>query len=85
MQIVSAPLLPKALQDDTLPLLLHAEEIPTERRRVETGRVSLQARTTSQDHPVDEELTHERVQVERVAIGRMVDAVHLPGRKATPR
>ncbi len=66
---------PKELDDDLLALPLHAEEISIERRRVETGRVRLHVRTTNQDHLVDEELTHERVQVERVAIGRVVDAV----------
>ena len=71
---MSAPLLPKALEDNMLALQLHAEEISIERQRVETARVRLQVRTTSQDHLVDEALTHERVEVERVAIGRMVDA-----------
>ena len=70
---MSIPPLPKALEDDTLSLQLHAEEISIERRRVETGRVKLQVRTASHDHQVDEELTHERVQIERVAVGRVVD------------
>ncbi len=70
---MSEPLLPKAPEDDMLALQLHAEEISIERHRLETGRVKLQVRTTSQDHLVDEELTHERVQIERVAIGRVVD------------
>ena len=60
-------------ENEMLALQLHAEEISIERRQVETGRVRLQVRTTSRDHQVDEHLTHERVQVERVAVGRVVD------------
>ena len=71
---MSTSLPTKALEDDVLALSLHAEEISIARRRVETGRVRVQVHTTSQDHLVDEELTQERVQVERVAIGRVVDA-----------
>ncbi len=71
---MSSPLPPDITERDRLALQLHAEEISIERQRVETGRVRLQVRTTSHDHLVDEELTHERVQIERVAIGRVVDA-----------
>jgi uncharacterized protein (TIGR02271 family) len=55
-------------------LRLHAEEVSVARRRKETGRVRVQVRTTSRDHLVDEELAHERVRIERVAIGRVVAA-----------
>lgn len=70
---MSSPLPPDITGRDRLALQLHAEEISIERQRVEIGRVRLQVQTTSQNHLVDEELTHERVQIERVTIGRVVD------------
>ncbi|MGI4803105.1 MAG: YsnF/AvaK domain-containing protein [Janthinobacterium lividum] len=55
-------------------LPLHAEQIVVARHKLErTVRVNLH--TVSRDHPVDELLTHERVEIERVPIGREVDAV----------
>jgi stress response protein YsnF len=57
--------------DFTVPL--HTEEVAVSRLRVagETVRVSTVVR--EQEQLVDEELTHERVEVERVPIGRPVD------------
>ena len=55
----------------TIPL--HGEELSVARRSVETGRVRVSIGTTEQEHLVDEAVTHERVEVERVAIGRIVD------------
>lgn len=62
------------LEGDRLALPLHAEEVSVERRRVDAGRVRLQICTTRHDHLVDEALARERVEIERVAIGRVVDA-----------
>jgi len=57
--------------DLTVPL--HTEEVTVQKLRVanETVRVSTVVR--EQEQLVDEELTHERVEVERVPIGRPVD------------
>lgn len=61
-----------ALAETVLPL--HAEEVSFARRSVER-RVQVHVRTVTREHPVDEILTHERVEVERVAIGLPVDAI----------
>ena len=55
-------------------LRLHAEEVSVARRTVE-GRVQVHVHTVTREHAVDEALAHERVEVERVAIGRPVDAI----------
>ncbi|MGI3778346.1 MAG: DUF2382 domain-containing protein [Janthinobacterium lividum] len=59
---------------DEAVLRLHAEEVSVGRRSVQ-GRVQVHVHTVTREHVVDEALTHERVEVERVAIGRPVDAV----------
>lgn len=61
-----------ATTDAVLPL--YAEEIAVARRNVER-RVQVHVHTVTREHPVDELLTHERVEIERVAIGRPVDAI----------
>ena len=55
-------------------LRLHAEEVSVARRAVQ-GRVQVHVHTVTREHAVDEALTHERVEIERVAIGRPVDAI----------
>ncbi len=55
-------------------LRLHAEEVSVARRTVE-GRVQVHVHTVTREHAVDEALSHERVEIERVAIGRPVDAI----------
>ena len=55
-------------------LRLHAEEVSVARRTVQ-GRVQVHVHTVTREHAVDEALTHERVEIERVAIGRPVDAI----------
>lgn len=57
----------------TLPVL--AELLLVSKRRVERARVRVSTTTREREQLVDEELTHERVEVERVPIGRTVDAV----------
>jgi stress response protein YsnF len=53
---------------------LHEEGISVERRKVERD-VHVRVHTVNHDHLIDETLTRERVEVERVAIGRPIDAV----------
>ena len=62
-----------AVEGDSV-LRLHAEEVSVARRTVR-GRVQVHVHTVTHEHAVDEALTHERVEVERVAIGRPVDAI----------
>ena len=54
-------------------LQLYAEEVSVARRKVERGGVRVRIQTKMREHFVDEVLTHERVEMERVAIGRPVD------------
>jgi len=53
---------------------LHVEDISIERRKAERD-VRVHVHTVSHDHLIDEAVAHERVEIERVAIGRPVDAV----------
>ena len=55
-------------------LPLYAEQVVVERLRLER-KVQVHLHTVDREHPVDELLTHERVEIERVPIGRQVDAV----------
>ena len=57
-----------------LTLALHAEEISVSKRRVAGETVRVSTVTSERPRLVDEELTHERVEVERVPIGRPIDA-----------
>jgi uncharacterized protein (TIGR02271 family) len=59
-------------QDTVLPL--YAEDVSVTRRKVERGAVRLRVQTETREHVVDENLTLERVEIERIAIGRPVDA-----------
>jgi stress response protein YsnF len=63
------------MQGDEQTLRLLAEEPSVSRRQVEGDTVHVRTVTHLVDWPVDEALTHERVEVERVRIGREVDAV----------
>lgn len=58
---------------DTEVLQLHAEQVEIGRHRRETGHVTVSTVTRTHDHLVDELLASERVDVEHVAIDRMVD------------
>ena len=55
-------------------LPLYAEQIVIARNKSER-KVQVRLHTVSREHPVDELLTHERVEIERVPIGRSIDAV----------
>ncbi len=61
--------------DDEQVLPLLAERVSVSRRRVETG--SLRAAVTTQTHEqiIEEDLVHERVEVERIAVNRVVETV----------
>ena len=60
---------------ETLTLALHAEEIAVDRRSVSEGTVRVATVTREREHLVDEPLTQNRVEVERVAIGRAIDTM----------
>jgi uncharacterized protein (TIGR02271 family) len=57
------------------PVPLYFEEVSVAARKVERDTVRVHVQTTTREQPVDEPLTHERIEIERVAIGRPVDAV----------
>jgi stress response protein YsnF len=52
---------------------LHVEDVLVKRRKVER-KVRVHVHTISHDHLVDEALARETIEIERVAIGRPVDA-----------
>ena len=62
-----------AADPDTLRLL--GEEVSFGKERVETGRVRVRVVTREHEDAVDVPLTRERVEVERVAIGRDIEAI----------
>jgi stress response protein YsnF len=53
---------------------LHVEDVSFNRRKVEHD-VRVHVHTISHDHLIDEPLAHERVEIERLAIGRPIDTV----------
>ena len=59
---------------DEAVLPLYAEQIVVARRKLEQ-KVQVHLHTINREHPVDELLTHERVEIERVPIGRHIDAI----------
>jgi uncharacterized protein (TIGR02271 family) len=61
------------VEEQVIPLL--AEQLSVERRRVETARVIATVTTHHHEHVIEEDLVRERVEVERVPIGRTVDAI----------
>ena len=56
-------------------LALAVEDAVVTRQRIAGDLVRVETSTQNREHLVDEELTHEQVIVERVAINRVVDAV----------
>ena len=64
--------LPLEAQDRSL--ALHDEEIAIVRRQVARATVRVSKTTSSRPHLVQETLTHQRVEVERVPINAYVDA-----------
>ena len=55
-------------------LTLHGEKVEVSRRRVETAVVRATLTTHSREQLVEAELNHERVEVERVSVGRTVES-----------
>ena len=66
----------RATEELVLPLA--AEEIVVGRRRVEGRTVRVVTGTREHEHLVEEALTHERVEIEHVAVDRFVDAIPSP-------
>jgi uncharacterized protein (TIGR02271 family) len=60
---------------DDLVVPLHTEELSVTRRRVTGDTVRVSTATREREQLIDEELTHHRVEIERVVIDRVVDAV----------
>ncbi len=54
---------------------LHVEDVTVSRRKVARSVVRVKTITRSRDQFVKEELSHERVEIERVPIGRYVEAI----------
>lgn len=54
-------------------LRLHAEQLAVTRRTVARGVVQARTVTTQRDQIIDETLSHQRVEVTRVPIGRVVE------------
>ena len=69
----SAVAMASDVEEHVIPLL--TETLSVERRRVESGRVRATVTTQSHEHVIEEDLVHEKVEIERVPIGRTVDAV----------
>jgi uncharacterized protein (TIGR02271 family) len=55
-------------------LPLYTEEISISRRKIEKAVIRVATITQTREELIDEQLTHERVEIERVPIGRMIDA-----------
>ena|ERR1700761_7550732 len=69
-------MLSKKVPDSGEPtILLHAEDFTLDRRSVAGDTVRVETTTRTRDYNIDELLSHTRVQVERVPIGRIVTAV----------
>jgi uncharacterized protein (TIGR02271 family) len=60
---------------DSNTLQLFAEEAHVARRTVETGRVRVATITHTRDHLIDELLARTNVEVERVPVGRTIEAI----------
>jgi stress response protein YsnF len=54
---------------------LNVEKAYVALRKVERGGVRVRVQTNIREHPIDEILTQERVEIERIAIGRPVNVV----------
>jgi uncharacterized protein (TIGR02271 family) len=64
---------PDDIRDTVIPL--HEEELSVSKRQVVTGRVRVETVTREHEQLVDELLALERVEVERIAIGKLIDAM----------
>ena len=64
---------PGDIRDTIIPL--YAEDLSVSKRQVVTGRVRVETVTREHEQLVDEQLARERVEVERIAIGKLIDAI----------
>jgi uncharacterized protein (TIGR02271 family) len=64
---------PDDRRDTVIPL--HEEELSVSKRQVITGRVRVETVTREHEQLVDTQLARERVEVERIAIGKPIDAI----------
>jgi uncharacterized protein (TIGR02271 family) len=62
-------------QPEDLHIPLHVEEVSVSRREIEKGNVQIALITGAREQLIDEELTHVRVEIERVPIGRTIEIV----------
>jgi stress response protein YsnF len=60
-------------QPEDLRIPLHAEEVSVFRREIKKANVQIALVTGTREQLIDEELTHVRVEIERVPIGRTVE------------
>jgi uncharacterized protein (TIGR02271 family) len=60
---------------EDLRIPLHVEEVSVSRREIEKGNVQIALITGAREQLIDEELTHVRVEIERVPIGRTIEVV----------
>ena len=59
-------------------LLLHSERLAVSRRVIETAVVRATRTTSTRDEPIDEPVSRDEVQIERVPVGRIVGTMPLP-------
>jgi stress response protein YsnF len=67
--------MPPGSDSEELAIPLSAEEAEVTRRRVVTGRVRVSTITKTRDEQIDELLTSEQAEIERVPVRQLVDAV----------
>lgn len=71
----NAPAIPDAPPGDPGVLRLWEEEVSFGRERVETGRLRVRTVTREREETVEVPLTREHIEVERVPIGREIEAM----------
>jgi uncharacterized protein (TIGR02271 family) len=62
-------------QPKDLRIPLHVEEVSVSRREIKKANVRIALITGTREQLIDEELTHVRVEIERVPIGRTIEVV----------
>ena len=72
-------------QPEDLHIPLHVEEVSVSRREIEKGNVQIALITGAREQLIDEELTHVRVEIERVPIGRTIEIVPPIGQEGISR
>ena len=69
---LKTPTIPAKPDEVIVPL--HAEEISISKEEMETGRVQVSTVTRDHEQLVDELLTNEHVEIDRIPIGKAIDA-----------